>query len=240
MRTLGIDRGASFVDVVIFDGQKIFFKKTITRKEYSPDWLKTLPNYDKIVTAQEKNEFDCLAKGGLFLSGLETAVVVSCGTGTAAVLAQKDKPSQHLGGTAVGGGTLTGLGKLILNTDSAEMIFELAKKGSRTLVDLTVGDVLGQGIGLLPKEATASNFGKLKSRKKEDLAQSLVGMVAETIGLISCLTAKSVAQKNVVYVGRLATSQIIKAYLTQIAALFNLTPVFPQSAEYCVALGAAL
>ena len=48
------------------------------------------------------------------MSGLDRAVVVSMGTGTAYVMADKGRVS-HLGGTGVGGGTLLGLSGLTLN-----------------------------------------------------------------------------------------------------------------------------
>jgi len=57
------------------------------------------------------SEFDCIGLGGLFLSGLERAVVVSMGTGTALVYATSDGTMTYLGGTGVGGGTLVGLSK---------------------------------------------------------------------------------------------------------------------------------
>lgn len=53
-------------------------------------------------------EFDALGTGGLYLTGLEETVVGSIGTGTVFVHAGPDG-IQHIGGSAVGGGTLVGL-----------------------------------------------------------------------------------------------------------------------------------
>ena len=67
-------------------------------------------------------EFPCIGKGGLYLSGLEKAIVVSMGTGTALVYAEKDKDSVYLGGTGVGGGTLVGLSKLLTGMSKVDNI----------------------------------------------------------------------------------------------------------------------
>lgn len=53
-------------------------------------------------------EFQAIGYGGLKLSGLTDALVVSMGTGTAYVRAGKDG-MKHIGGSGVGGGTLMGL-----------------------------------------------------------------------------------------------------------------------------------
>ena len=48
-------------------------------------------------------EFRAIGLGGLYLSGLSRAIVVSMGTGTALVYAEEGKDPKHLGGTGVGG-----------------------------------------------------------------------------------------------------------------------------------------
>ena len=42
MKTLGIDFGASFVKLVVSEGQKILLKKSIANEKYSPSFLKNL------------------------------------------------------------------------------------------------------------------------------------------------------------------------------------------------------
>ena len=63
-------------------------------------------------------EFNGIGMGGLYLSGLSRALVVSMGTGTALVHASSDGKMDYLGGTGVGGGTLLGLSKLMLKESS--------------------------------------------------------------------------------------------------------------------------
>ena len=54
-------------------------------------------------------EFSAIGMGGLFLAGIDQAIVISMGTGTAFVQANKGS-YKHIGGSGVGGGTLIGLG----------------------------------------------------------------------------------------------------------------------------------
>jgi len=240
MKTLGVDFGASYVDAVLFNGKKILKTWSVEKANFTKNWLKQLAGNTPVATTQDKNELECLAKGGLWLAKLKSAVTVSCGTGTAVIWARKNQPTIHLGGTGVGGGTIQGLGSVAAPVRKVEEIFRLAQTGNKTKVDLTVGDILGKGIGLLPPEATAANFGKLNSTKKEDLAQSLIAMVAETIGLVSCLAAGQTGEKKIVFVGRVSTNKVVQKYLRQVCALFKLSPVFPPRAEYATALGAAI
>ena len=55
------------------------------------------------------SEFESIGRGGLYLSGLDRALIASLGTGSACVYADKDGAIEYLGGTGVGGGTLMGL-----------------------------------------------------------------------------------------------------------------------------------
>ncbi|RLG49562.1 MAG: pantothenate kinase, partial [Thermoproteota archaeon] len=99
------------------------------------------------------DEIEAIGLGGLALSGLSEAVVSSIGTGTAIVSVRKEGnnvTTRHLGGTGVGGGTLVGLSKLLLNRSSIEGFFELARKGNFRNVDLTIMDIVGGPIGRLP------------------------------------------------------------------------------------------
>ena len=210
MKKLGVDLGASYVDVIEFDGEKILASWSVEKEKFTKKWLKQLGGNTPSITTRDKNELECLGQGGLWLSGLKSAVVVSCGTGTAVVWARKTQAVIHLGGTGVGGGTLLGLGKLLLKTGKVQKIFKLAKKGNKTKVDLTVGDVVGEGIGLLPPEATAANFGKVKSKKLEDVAASLMGMIVETVGMVSCLAAQKTGEKKIVFCGRVATNPLVQ------------------------------
>lgn len=105
----------------------------------------------------------------------------------------------------MGGGTLIGLSKLLINVDNYNDIMTLAKKGDNTNVDLLVGDIYSgsaSNIGL-DSDVIASSFGKIseiiqknniKNIKKEDIAKSLLSMICFHIAQLAFLMSK---QKNV-------------------------------------------
>ena len=103
-------------------------------------------------------EFRCIGLGGLYLSGLDRAITVSMGTGTALVLSERGREPEHLGGTGVGGGTLIGLSKKLLDMDTVTHITELAEDGDLSRVDLRINDISSSPAGRLTETMTASNF----------------------------------------------------------------------------------
>jgi hypothetical protein len=122
------------------------------------------------------SEFQATGCGGLFLSGLERAIVVSMGTGTSIVRAGGDG-IRHLGGSGVGGGTLLGLSRAILHTTDVPAILEAASAGNLANVDLRIVDLLPDNLENLPGFATASNFGGWRAGDESGLRMgSLAGV----------------------------------------------------------------
>ncbi len=119
-------------------------------------------------------EFEAWGRGVPLLArreGLELPdgyLVVSLGTGTS-VLWVRGGRCERIGGSALGGGSLLGLGQLLLGVDSFERIAELARNGDRRRVDLLVGDIYGDDETPLPRELNAASFGKIDSRDPADL-----------------------------------------------------------------------
>ena len=105
------------------------------------------------------DEFMANARGAGYRSGLDRMVVVSMGTGTSFVMVDGDSVT-HLGGLAVGGGTLQGLSDLLLKTRDIRKVIALAMKGSARNVDLHIGDICRDELPGLPLEVTAANFGR--------------------------------------------------------------------------------
>jgi type II pantothenate kinase len=151
------------------------------------------------------NEIDAIGLGTKTLYDIkdESALVVSAGTGTACVHIQGNK-FNHLGGIAVGGGMLEGLGSLIFKNSSGLEINEFAVKGSRAELDLLIGDVVNK-IGDLSPEITAVNFGRAKDSladTMENTAAALCNMIGEVIGTIACLNAILVGSQKIYFIGR--------------------------------------
>ena len=101
-------------------------------------------------------EFDATGLGGLYVAGIDRAIVVSMGTGTSIVYADLEG-TRHIIGSGVGGGTLLGLADRMLQVRDFASISEMADLGSLENVDLTIGDISEEAIGDLTASRTASN-----------------------------------------------------------------------------------
>ena len=127
------------------------------------------------------DEFVANGVGGRYFSKEDKAVVVSMGTGTSYVLVEGDKLT-YLGGIAIGGGTILGLSRLLLNTKDIDAIQELAAHGDFKQIDLRIGDISKNPLPGLNLNVTAANFGKVEEMvSKEDIAAGIVHMVIENL-----------------------------------------------------------
>ena len=191
------------------------------------------------------SEFECVGRGGLYLSGLDEAIVVSMGTGTALIHAKRngDKTEvNYLGGTGVGGGTLIGLSKKLLEMDTVEHIEKLCEGGDLSKIDLRIGDIANKEVYPdLNTELTAANFGNLSDlATKADLALGVVNMVAETIAMVSMFAAKSCRVKDIVLTGNLATLSPMCEIFASLRKSFSVHFTIPQNAQFATVIGAAL
>ncbi len=106
-------------------------------------------------------EFEASGTGALALSGQESAVVVTMGTGTAFLWAQRGQPVRHLCGSGIGGGTLGGLCHKLVGMERFGQIKKLAAAGDLNQVDLTIKDLSKTVAPTLDPDMTAANFGNL-------------------------------------------------------------------------------
>jgi type II pantothenate kinase len=166
-------------------------------------------------------------------------LVVSLGTGTS-VLAIRDGSATRVGGTGLGGGTILGLGRLLLGAGTFTEIADLASRGQRSAVDLVVSDIY-RGPSPLPGDLTAANFAKLGSTKLPDLAHALLGLVGENVALVSAGLARLAGANVVLYGGStLSDNPALRGVLERTTALAGLTARFLTRGAYCGAVGAAL
>ncbi len=185
-------------------------------------------------------EFEAIGRGGLYVSGLEEALVVSMGTGTALVMA-RDGTCTHLGGSGIGGGTLCGLGRLLLGESDMEKIGALAAQGRPEKVDLLVGDICRSDIPTLQLNLTAANFGKLASdATRGDIALGLVTLILQSVGRQAAFALEYTTVKDVVLTGTLALLQQAGEQFRLMGDLFGLRFHIPQRPSFATALGAVL
>ncbi|MEI7469253.1 MAG: Fumble domain-containing protein [Chloroflexota bacterium] len=187
------------------------------------------------------NEIASVGAGGLHLSGLNEAVVMSAGTGTS-VVAARGKEVRHISGTAVGGGTLLGLSQLLLNTTDIHEIEALASRGDSNGVDLSIADAIGSEMSHLPKNATAVNFGRAAHSdippSRKDIAAGLMTLVAQTIALIAVNAARAEQLSPIVVVGHLIEVPSIRKTVEGVGALYRTAIVVPPTPGHATALGA--
>ena len=178
--------------------------------------------------------------GGLFLSRLKRAIIVSMGTGTAYVMADNDK-AYHIGGTGVGGGTLLGLSNRMLNVRNFNDIVDMAKGGDLSHIDLSIADISHDNVGGLTSETTASNFGKIIDRAtKADVALGIINLVFQTIGMMAVFASRNEKVNDVVLTGNLTNVPQAKTIFEGLTSLFGVIFHIPEYAEYATAVGAAM
>lgn len=186
------------------------------------------------------DEFLSVGLGGLYAAKVDEAIVVSMGTGTSFVYANRQSV-RHVIGSGVGGGTLSGLANTILNIRDIDTVTELAKDGDLSLVDLAIADISNDDIPGLTGDTTASNFGKVKDTARiEDLARGIVNLVFQFVGTAAVLAAKVKNIKTIVFTGNLIRVTPGIAVLKSFSTLYDVDIIIPKHAEFATAIGAAL
>ncbi len=234
MKRLGIDFGASVMDVALEDDGEIvqtwyFPSGTFACSDAGLKLLLVelnLGRLDEVVATGGRSAFlaDAVAATPLRKIGEITAIAsgirklanyakpmlgVCMGTGTAMIY-DDGKQSTFLGGSAVGGGTLLGLGKLLLGTEDYDKIAALARLGHADQIDLTIADIVGSSIGKLAGDVVASHFGKVLKKAdnaRADIAAGLIHLIAETVALIAMGQARQFGLDEAMVVGRLSENK---------------------------------
>jgi len=188
-------------------------------------------------------EVQAIGRGGLALAGLERAVVASAGSGNAVVAATPDG-ARHVTGSGVGGGTLVGLGRLLLGITDPRELDALALKGSATGLNLTIGEIVGDAIGSLPPSTTAVNFGRVArepvNASAEDTAAALVNMVGQVIAVIAINAARAEQMAAIVMVGHLTDLLSIRETFRLVGHFYGATLQVPDYGGFATATGALL
>jgi type II pantothenate kinase len=171
-------------------------------------------------------------------------LLVSLGTGTTALLVD-GAASDRVGGTALGGGTVLGLGSALCGCSDFERLCELADKGSRRNVDLLVSDIYRTGESPIWGDVTASSFAKLSrldpstTASPEDLASAIMGLIGENVTLICSGLARSNQVKQVVFGGAtLRGNAPLRAILETLSSALGLQAILLPDGEFAGAMGA--
>ena len=146
-----------------------------------------------------------------------------------------------IGGIGVGGGTLAGLARIMLNTSDIKQVANMAKQGNVRNIDLTIGDISAQPLPGLPMDTTASNFARAQSdAKKEDIAAGIIKMVLQSIGSAAWLASLGSDIRDFVLIGNLSLLPQCKEVFPALEKLYDIRFHIPKYSQYCTAIGAAL
>ncbi|NMA36703.1 MAG: type II pantothenate kinase [Papillibacter sp.] len=184
-------------------------------------------------------EFKAVGHGGCKLAGLDKALVVSMGTGTAFIRVSGND-LKHLGGSGIGGGTLVGLSVGLINENDISKVAMLAENGDSNNVDLTIQDISKNTIPNLPPYATAANLGKMKHNPaKADVAIGLINLIFQVIGMMAVFACEGSPIKDIILTGTLTTLKQAQSVFDAVGRLHGLNFIIPENAVFAGAIGAA-
>jgi len=173
----------------------------------------------------------------------EPFVLTSMGTGTSIFYVSQDEGTRAAG-TGVGGGTITGLGGLLLSTGDFVRLMDLAGRGRRQRVDLMVSDLYPDAAESPVLSAlTAANFGLGRCAadiQPEDVASAIVQMVVESVAVLSIQVARTHKTRRVVIAGSPSSHRLIRQRFLEIGDYLGHEFAFLQHGAFCGALGAVL
>jgi len=141
-------------------------------------------------------------------------LLVTIGSGVSILKVESEDTFKRIGGTATGGGTFWGLGKLLTSAKDFDELLSLAEQGDHRNVDMLVKDIYGcdyTALGL-PGDLIASSFGKMiqlnepgaQAERKfsdADVARSLLYIISNDIGQIASLYAMLHKVKRIYFGG---------------------------------------
>lgn len=185
-------------------------------------------------------EFIADGLGARYESDLERMIVVSMGTGTSLVQCDEDG-IRHIGGIGIGGGTLAGLSRVLLQTDDVKQVSALAMRGDISNINVLIGDISPNPLPGLPKNATASLFGNAASNaSREDIAVGIICTVLQAIGSATILSSLRSGIREFVLIGNLTLLPQCKEVFPAMEKLYKVHFNIPKYSEFCTAIGAAL
>lgn len=189
------------------------------------------------------NEFTAWGTGAnRLMPQTEPYLLVSLGTGTSVMLVE-EKEVRRMGGTALGGGTILGLGAALLGGVDFAATCALAAQGSRDSVDLLVRDIYPDTDSPINGNLTAAAFGRVARHgvvpPAPDVAAGIMRLVGENVALIAGGHAQRLGLTRLVFGGStLRDNPVLAEVLREVAELLGLQGVILENGEFAGALGA--
>ena len=141
------------------------------------------------------------------------------------MLCKEDFSIERITGTIIGGATLIGLGKLLINEGRYEEIIKLAEKGNVSSLNIQIKDLYKDKDSPFDEDVLACSFGNLSdnficSENKEDFALSLLTMICYHIGQLTYLSGVQTGQKRVLFLGNFTRKESKANELLNFATTF--------------------
>lgn len=185
------------------------------------------------------DEFSANAQSARWACDETHFIVISIGTGTSFVLIDGET-SRHLGGCALGGGSLDGLRRMLFPGSDFSQFEALARAGSLAAVDLCIGDISDQALPNLPLQTTAANLAKANDTTTQaDVAAGIENLVLQNIGVMAHLAGAGFDIKKFLIIGRTATLPHAREIFSRLESLYGISFRIPDLPEFMTALGAA-
>jgi type II pantothenate kinase len=190
-------------------------------------------------------EIDAAARGVRALlahQGSDTGdfVMALLGTGTAFAAVRGGK-TQHLGGTALGGGSFAGIAHRINPSLSYPDMIAAATRGDRRKVDAMIADLYPEGIGRVGPDLTAAHLARQEHGSLDDFLAGLLNLHGESIAQIGASRAIVAQIRRLVLAGGFAhDNPALVSSITHMAGLFGVKAEVVPSPGYAGAIGAAL
>lgn len=191
-------------------------------------------------------EIDAAARGCIALLTAEDRlgdgefVMALLGTGTA-FAAVRDGKAQHLGGTALGGGSFAGIAHRVAPELSYDAAIAAAVSGDRTAVDVMISDVYPEGLGRIGPDLTAAHLARKGRGLPADFLAGLLNLHAESIAMIAAGRARMANATRIVLCGGfIHNNDRLVEGITSMATRFGNAVETVPAPGYAGAIGAAL
>lgn len=223
-----------FIAMLNASGRRV--KKIVLTGVGSKKFSGNLLGYPTVVV----DEFVANAASAHYLCDKPEYLVASLGTGTSFVHVTPEG-STHIGGSALGGGTVLGLFQQLVTGGGWAQLRALAARGTLDSVDLTVADVSDVALPDLPLDTTVTNFGKVGSHSTpQDLTLGLINMVLQNIGVMAYLAGSARGIRDIVVIGRMSTLPYADEIFARLNRLYGVNFILADKAAYMTALGAVI
>ncbi len=118
----------------------------------------------------------------------------------------------------------------------------MALQGDANHVDLTLVEAVGAGVGRLPVNANAVNFGRLAQEgalaSPQDIAAGLVRLVGQVIAVIAINAARAEGLEHIVVTGHLVDLLSVRKVLDETAGFYGANISVPPNPGTGTAVGA--